>query len=200
MLKVKERQTYLKSLGFYKGMVDGIEGPQTKKAYKDLQNKYFIRKVDKDGIYGKDTDILLQCAYNVWKNCKNFQLGEFRCECNGRYCTGYPAVLNANLLVYLQTIRQTLKVPTTITSGIRCTKYNNSIPGSIKGSKHTKGKAVDFCNSKTTTLGSRKNIINTYMKNKKATYGYCNGYYKGNWGSGYISASYMGTSIHIDVK
>ena len=200
MLNIKTRQTYLKALGLYEGVIDGKEGPLTKKAYKKLQDKYFIRKSDKDGLYGKNTDILLQCAYNVWKYCKNFKLSEFRCECGGKYCTGYPAVLNPYVLMYLQAIRNDTKVATSITSGLRCKKYNNSIPGSIKGSKHTKGKAIDFCNSKTISLANRKSIINKYMKNKKATYGYCNGYYKGNWGSGYISASYMGTSIHIDVK
>ena len=199
MLNLKTRQQYLKTLGFYKGIVDNKEGPLTRKAYKDLQNTYFIRKSDKDSLYGKDTDILLQNAYNVWKSCRNFNLKEFRCECNGKYCTGYPVVLNTNLLVYLQAIRNDLKVATVITSGIRCSRYNNSLPGSIKDSKHTKGKAVDFYNSKTNTLASRKNIINKYMKNKYATYGYCNHYYKSRWGSGSVSASYMGTSIHIDV-
>lgn len=199
MLNVRTRQDYLKTLGFYKGSVDGIEGPQTRAAYKALQNKYFTRKSDKDGLYGNNTDILLQSAYNVWKCCKNFTLPEFKCECNGRYCTGYPAVLNANLLNYLQAIRKSTGVATVITSGVRCQKYNNSLSGSIKDSKHCKGKAVDFYNSKTRTLAQRKSIINDYMKKKGTTYAYCHQYYKSNWGSGYVNAPYMGTSIHIDV-
>lgn len=199
MLNVKTRQTYLKSLGFYKGVIDGIEGSLTKQAYKNLQKTYFVRKSDIDGVYGNNTDKLLQNAYNVWKHCKNFKLSEFRCECNGRYCTGYPVVLNTNLLAYLQKIRTDLKVSTVITSGIRCQKYNDSLTGSIKDSKHTKGKAVDFYNSKTATLTNRKNIINNYIKNRYASYAYCNSYYKSNWGSGYVNAPYMGTSIHIDV-
>jgi hypothetical protein len=200
MLSIKQRQTYLKTLGFYTGMVDGKEGPLTKKAYLKLQKTYFIRKSDIDGVYGKNTDILLRCAYNVWKYCKNFKLDEFKCECKGKYCTGYPKELDKNLLMYLQSIRSELKVATTITSGIRCQKYNDSLTGSIKDSKHTKGKAVDFCNSKTTTLTKRKSIIDKYIKNKYARYSYCNSYYHSIWGKGYISASYMGTSIHIDVK
>ena len=199
MLNMKTRQTYLKALGFYKGSVDGIEGPMTRTAYKSLQNKYFVRKSDKDGIYGNNTDILLQNAYNVWRLCKNFTLPEFKCECNGRYCTGYPKVLNTNLLTYLQSIRKSTGVATVIASGLRCVTLNNKTPGAIKDSKHTKGKAVDFYSSKTTTLNSRKNIINTYMKNRYATYAYCNNYYKSNIGSGYVNAPYMGTSIHIDV-
>ncbi|MBQ2135410.1 MAG: peptidoglycan-binding protein, partial [Clostridia bacterium] len=65
MLSIKERQTYLKHLGFYFGNIDGIVGPKTKTAYKSLQKTFFIREKDIDGIYGKNTDILLQNAYNV---------------------------------------------------------------------------------------------------------------------------------------
>lgn len=53
MLSIKERQTYLKKYGFYTGKIDGIEGPLTKKAYLALQKKYFVRKMDIDGIYGR---------------------------------------------------------------------------------------------------------------------------------------------------
>ena len=54
MLSVKKRQEYLKYLGYYKGAIDGIVGKGTKKAYKDLQNDYFFRSKDKDGLYGKN--------------------------------------------------------------------------------------------------------------------------------------------------
>ena len=65
MLTIKERQEYLYFLGYYKGKIDGIEGKLTKQAYSRLQNDYFFRKKDKDGIYGKNTDTLLKCVYNV---------------------------------------------------------------------------------------------------------------------------------------
>ena len=63
MLSIKDRQIYLKTLGYYQGAIDEIEGPMTKSAYRTLQNKYFTRSCDKDGVYGKNTDILLQNAY-----------------------------------------------------------------------------------------------------------------------------------------
>ena len=66
LLTIKKRQTYLKDLGFYDGLIDGKEGKKTKKAYQDLQNKYFTKKLrpkDRNGIYGKDTDLLLRNAH-----------------------------------------------------------------------------------------------------------------------------------------
>ena len=73
MLTIKQRQEYLKYLGFYKGSIDGIEGNLTKSAYRTLQSKYFARKSDIDGKYGRNTDMLLVNAYNVKKYTKNFK-------------------------------------------------------------------------------------------------------------------------------
>lgn len=81
ILSIRKRQQYLKNLGFYKGMVDGVEGVLTRKAYKSIQEKYFIRDSDIDGIYGKNTEILLRNAERVRLYTKNFSLNEFKCEC-----------------------------------------------------------------------------------------------------------------------
>ena len=48
MLRVKTRQKYMKELGFYKGDVDGKEGPLTKDGYLAMQKAYFKRKSDQD--------------------------------------------------------------------------------------------------------------------------------------------------------
>lgn len=200
MLSVKKRQTYLKELGFYKGKIDGKEGKLTKQAYLDLQEKYFVREKDIDGIYGKNTDILLQNAYNVNKYCKNFKLEEFKCSCKGKYCTTYPVLLNTHLLKYIQEIR-TEYGATTITSGMRCQKYNDSIKGSSKTSKHIKGKAVDFYNKKgCSSFSKRKATIDKYIKKLYASYAYCDGYGRTKFKKSYPNASNMGSSIHIDTK
>lgn len=91
-LTIKERQQYMKELGFYEGKVDGLEGIKTLKAYANLQVRYFARPDDVDGKYGKNTDNLLRSAY-VCKDLKYFELPEFKCKCGGKYCTGYPATL-----------------------------------------------------------------------------------------------------------
>ena len=54
MLSIRHRQLNLRTYYyFYKGSIDGIEGVQTKKAYREFQ-KFVGIKVD--GIYGKDTN------------------------------------------------------------------------------------------------------------------------------------------------
>ena len=92
MLKIKQRKTYLKELGYFKGTVNAKEDDDLKKAYKDLQDDYFTRKKDRDGKYGPNTEKLLLNAYYVKKYTKNFKLEEFKCECGGKFCTGYPGV------------------------------------------------------------------------------------------------------------
>lgn len=199
LLNVKQRQSKLKDLGFYKLSIDGIEGVGTKTAYKNLQKKYFTRSSDIDGIYGTNTDKLLRSAWNVYKYCKNFTLQEFKCECGGRGCTGYPAELNATLLKNLQTLRAYYGVPIIITSGVRCSWYNSRLSGSIKNSAHLTGKAVDFYSNKTKTLAQRKSMIDYAIKLSSMSYVYCNGYWRTKWRKGTVSASNMGTSIHMNV-
>ena len=65
MLTIKERQRLLKAIGYYSGAIDGIEGKNTKAGYKKLQQKYFVRKKDIDGIYGTNTERLLLNVYRV---------------------------------------------------------------------------------------------------------------------------------------
>lgn len=189
MLSVRTRQNYLKTLGFYTGKIDGAEGPLTKKAYKALQDKYFIRKKDLDGLYGKNTEKLLINAYYVKKYTKNFKVEEFKCQCGGKHCTGYPVTLSAQLLKNMQSVRNKYGV-TTITSGMRCIGHNNSTKGSSKTSRHLEGKALDFVNAKTKTEAGRKEIMAYIKKLKGHRYTYCN-----------IGGNYpnMGNAIHFDV-
>lgn len=200
MLSVKKRQEYLKYLGYYKGAIDGKVGKGTKKAYKDLQNDYFFRTKDKDGLYGKNTDILLQNAYNVKKYAKNFNLkAELSCHCKGKYCTGYPAVYSINALTYLQDVRNEYGVVSVI-SPLRCTKQNKLVGGVIN-SAHKKGQAFDIQNAKICgSLTSRKNFINEFIKKSKSVYAYCNGYGKTKYTTSYPKAPGMGKSVHIQTK
>lgn len=190
MLTKKKRQEYLKALGYYTGKIDGIVGAKTKAAYKALQKDYFTRDKDIDGIYGKNTDILLQNAYNVKTYCKNFELHEFKCGCGGKHCTGYPELLNVQLLKNLQALRNKFGA-TIITSGLRCKKHNSSLAGSSTTSRHLKGKALDIKNNTSRTTGGRLDIMAFWKKQPKQRYSYCN---LGN------SNPNMGTAVHVDVK
>lgn len=200
MLTVKQRQEKLKFLGFYKGAIDGVEGAKTKRAYKELQDTYFFRKQDKDGKYGTNTEKLLESAYNVKKYSKNFDLKKDKlyCHCKGKYCTGYPAIINDDLMRNIQAERDKWGA-TSITSMLRCKKWNE-LQGGTKNSYHTKGKAVDFWNKHTLTLSKRKDVINYWFKLHNPHYSYCNGYYKSKSGSGSKTAKGMGISVHGDVS
>ena len=94
LLSVSARKKRFKYLG-YEYNEEGI---------KKLQAKY-LRKKDVDGVYGPNTDNLLRHVYNVKKFTKNFAPEEFKCECGGRYCTGYPSYLKEVELKNLQSIR-----------------------------------------------------------------------------------------------
>ena len=189
MLSVRNRQSYLKALGFYDGEIDGIAGDKTKKAYAAIQDKYFTRKDDKDGKYGKNTDKLLQNAYRVSLYCKNFRLEEFKCQCGGKYCTGYPEILDIKLLGNVQSTRDKYG-PTVISSGLRCSKHNSKVGGSLT-SRHKRGKALDIKGAYTKTESGRKDVMAHWKTLPGQRYTYCN-----------IGGNYpnMGNSVHVDVK
>jgi hypothetical protein len=185
---VLNRQKYLKELGFYTGALDGTEGAKTREAYKKLQDRYFKRALDRTGKYDTNTDILLQNAWRVKKNCKNFKLEEFRCSCG--MCTGYPVVLDTYLLANLQSVRNMFGA-CTITSGLRCKKHNDSLKGSAKNSRHLSGKAVDIVCGVSKTEAGRQKVMNYWRTLKNQRYCYCN-----------IAGSHkhMGNAVHLDTK
>lgn len=189
MLNIKTRQTYLKTLGFYKGEVDGLEGKLTKAAYLALQKAYFTRKSDQDGIYGTDTERLLLSVYRVKKNCKNFKVEEFKCQCGGKYCSGYPAALDEQFLKNLQKVRDKYG-SVRITSGMRCDRHNANVGGS-SGSRHRLGKAADFYVSCCAKESGRKQVMTYWKTLPKWRYTYCN-----------IGGNYpnMGSAVHVDVS
>lgn len=199
MLTIRTRQQYLTTLGFYKGKINGVENNATRAAYLALQKKYFVRKSDQDGLYGPNTDILLLNAIRVHNRSKNFNLTEFKCDCGGRHCTGYPTYLSKDLLDNIQKIRTNYGQPVTITSGLRCKKRNAEV-GGISTSKHLKGKAVDFyIPGHTDTEAQRLATSKYWMKMKNSNYSYA-----------YLPTKYraviervstgMGNAVHGDVK
>lgn len=197
MLDIKKRQSILKTINLYNGKIDGVEGIKTKNAYLTLQKKYFKRKSDIDGIYGKNTDILLQ-NINIFLKSKYFKLEEFRCKCN-KYCTGYPCIIDKNLVRNLNKLRSSYGI-LRISSGLRCSKYNNLI-GGTKNSKHVKGKACDVHNSSiNTTFESRKKAILKWLTFDNSVMAYCNGFMKrkNSLITNYRSST-MNNSVHFEV-
>lgn len=191
LLTIQERQAYLKALGLYIGKVDGVEGDKTKSAYVALQKRYFTRQKDLDGKYGINTDILLRAVYNC-AGAKHFKITEFRCKCNARYCTGYPAEVSRDLIDNLERIRSKYGAPVKITSGLRCKTWNAKQSGSSSASRHMSGKAADFQIAGITTTEKTRKAVIAYCKtlpNHRYTYGNING-----------SHPNMSSSVHTDVK
>lgn len=182
ILSIKNRQKYLKALGFYDGKISGKEDKPLKEAYLKLQKKYFPKE-EQDSKYGTKTDILLRSAYNC-RDLKYFKLEEFKCNCGGKYCTGYPAVVSRSLVLKLDQKLRPKYGAMTITSCLRCTTWNR-MQGGVTGSRHPLGKAADFQCAKSRKGASARNKIITYCK-KHFRYSYGN-------------TSGMGASIHVDV-
>lgn len=193
MLDKKTREKYLSVLGY----------SNDKKGILKLQTNYFFNKKDKDGIYGKNTDILLQNVYNIKTLCKNFDLisDKMYCRCRGKYCTGYPAVIDINLLRTLQNFRTTLGFSMIVESCLRCTKHNKN-SGGASGSRHLTGKAIDISNKTyTNSLERRKVLSNKWVSwYPTSRYSYSNGYGNNKGAISTPKVPSMGISIHFDVK
>lgn len=169
-----------------------------KEGIEKLQKKYFTRESDVDGKYGTDTDRLLRHVYNVKKVAPNFKPQEFKCECGGRYCTGYPSYMKQAELKHIQTIRDHYGKPMKVTCGMRCRPYNDSLPGSIKNSLHLVGRAVDFyMEGVTDTLAHRKKAIKWIKKLPNHHYTYGDGINSYGYS---VAASYMGNALHTDTN
>lgn len=174
MLSKKKRKEYLKAVG----CAD----------VKSFQKKY-MRAKDVDGKYGTNTDKALQSVYNVLTYGDGyFKPEEFRCKCGGKYCTGYPAIIDVQLIKNLAYLRKDSGKPITISSGLRCKKWNAKQSGSASKSRHMSGKAADIISSVlTNTKDARNKLIKRWYSFKKANYAYGN-------------TSNMGKAVHVDVK
>lgn len=180
----KSIKKYLKALGLYDGTINSYVTPVYTKAVKSVQNKYFKRSCDRDGIGGSDTLKLVKTLYN-FRGIKHFKPSEFRCNCG--HCTGYPVVISRRLLLNLDYLREKYGA-ITITSGLRCKWKNSRLSGSSSTSYHMKGKAADMYNYKlTATYAKRKAFIKRWYGFKGAHYAYGN-------------TSNMGNAVHVDVK
>lgn len=187
LLAKNKRIAFMKYLGY----------EYNKEGIKALQKKYFTRKRDIDGKYGKSTDILLRHVYNVTRYAPHFKPEEFKCECGGRFCTGYPSWMKKDQLLLLEKIREHYAKPIKVTCGLRCKGYNAELNGSIINSLHMSGKATDFYQKGVTdTLANRKKSMRWIKKVKGA--GYCYGDGINIYGDR-TAAPYMGNALHIDV-
>lgn len=80
----------------------------------------------------------------------NFTLSEFSCQCRYHDCN--VTLISKKLIANLQSLRDVMKEPLTVTCGYRCERHNAEVAGSSKLSQHVQGLAADI------RTESRKNM------------------------------------------
>lgn len=181
----KKIKTGLKTLGYFDGSIDSYVTPEYNEAVLKFQKKAFKRDKDKDGVGGPDTWIAVQTFVN-FIDIKYFEPEEVRCNCG--HCTGYPAVIDKQLMKNVDYLRKDSGAPITITSGMRCKWKNDHTSGSSPTSKHMYAKALDIHSSVlTSTKSKRSSLVKRWYSFKKANYSYAN-------------TPGMDNAVHVDVK
>jgi uncharacterized protein YcbK (DUF882 family) len=160
-MTVKQRQLLLAYLGYYVGIADDEWGTLSKVACAAFQTDF--GGITVDGYGGRETDKALKhaVAYDMfkvdkdidvptkettgsfWDEIEYFTRDEFRCQCGGKYCDGFPAEPKEQLVRTCDKLRKNLGVPITIVSGLRCPTWNQ-IQGGVADSQHMYGEAADI--------------------------------------------------------
>ena len=131
--------------------VDGICGEKTEKALRHAV-AYGMpeKKSDKTDCTSDCTIVQNNNTVNstdnntgtVWDEIKYFKKPEFACKC-GKYCDGYPAEIDMNMVKIADEIRARIGKPISINSGLRCKTHNANV-GGVSNSQHLYGNAADL--------------------------------------------------------
>ena len=153
-MTVKQIQNLLQYLGYYNGIPDGDFGPLTREAVTDFQRAFGL-KVDGDPgpetqkalthavAYGMPTREEPEPTADWWDEIEFFDREEFRCQCGGKYCDGYPAEPQEKMVRIADAARKHFKRPANVVSGLRCETWNE-IQGGVWNSQHRYGEACDL--------------------------------------------------------
>lgn len=180
-MTIKQRQHLLAYLGYYGGQidgdwgsiscescrrfqedmgiaVDGYGGPETDSTLKyavanDLFKSELVDNVADINVGNKsdkDSNVHIKTG-TFWDNSEFFDREEFRCQCKGKYCNGFPVEPEEELVRVCNEIRRRLGVPVSIVdsggSGVRCPQHNAAV-GGVRNSNHLYGKAADLHSEK----------------------------------------------------
>lgn len=138
--------------------VDGIPGAITAEATRKLQERL---ELTPDGVWGDQTDAAVreyifagrdlpeeqEATGTFWDDIEFFTREEFRCQCGGKYCDGFPVEPQEKMVRTVDEIRRRLGVPVQIVeaggSGVRCPQHNADVGGAVN-SDHMGGDAADL--------------------------------------------------------
>ena len=151
-MTIQQKQHLLAYLGYYRGTIDGIWGPQSAQAAARFQEDWGRLAVD--GIAGEKTQQALRQAVSegmpekeepesFWEEIHYFSEEEFRCKCGGRYCNGFPARMHRDVVKVADRARAHFGGAGDVISGLRCPVHNSNCGGAQK-SRHMTGKAIDL--------------------------------------------------------
>ena len=172
-MTLKQKQALLAYLGYYDGPLDGLWGEKSQRATIDFQRAYMDQaevdgifgaateqrilevvasgeKPDKMDCTSDYTNVQSNNTGNstdsntgtLWDGIKYFKKSEFSCKC-GKYCDGYPAEIDMNMVKIADKIRSKIGKPITINSGLRCKTHNANV-GGVSNSQHLYGNAADL--------------------------------------------------------
>lgn len=162
-MNVIQIQHLLAYLGYDPGDCDGAMGRNTQAAVQRFQADYGLTA---DGDPGAATKKMLIGAIagtaakvdrpaqtgqeagktgTFWDDIQFFSRAEFKCQCGGKYCNGFPAEPAEETVRMADEIRRRAGVPLKVNSGVRC-KQHNADPnvGGVWNSLHLTGQAVDL--------------------------------------------------------
>ena len=156
-MNVLQVQCLLAYLGYPVGIPDGVTGSQTRQAVKLFQA---AEGLTADGDPGQETQTALLAAVaagrmytpakvenaepgTFWDEIRYFRREEFRCQCGGKYCSGFPAEPVEETVRLADEIRRRAGVPLKVNSGVRCKQHNADV-GGVWNSLHLTGQAIDL--------------------------------------------------------
>lgn len=129
------------------GGIDGIDGPKTQAAMVEFKRLYYCGE---EGLVGaiagtvsKMEKVPDSTTGTFWDDIKYFSREEFRCNCKGKYCNGFPAEPDEKMVRLMDNIRTHFNVPIIPHSGVRCKTWNK-LQGGGTASQHLYGTACDF--------------------------------------------------------
>ena len=144
---------------------DGIWGPKSQAAMAEFQTRF--GGIEVNGLVTEESSKALRHAVaywydeveepaketngDIWAESEFFTSEEFRCQCGGKYCDGFPVEPEPDLVRFCNNFRRRLGVPVTIVesggSGVRCPQHNANV-GGVANSNHLYGKAADLHSEK----------------------------------------------------
>ncbi len=163
-MTVIQIQHLLAYLGYDPGDCDGAMGRNTQAAVRRFQADYGLTA---DGDPGSATQKMLIGAVagtaakvdkpaqtgqeagktgTFWDDIQFFSRAEFKCQCGGRYCNGFPVEPAEETVRMADEVRRRAGVPLTVNSGLRCARHNAEV-GGVSNSLHLTGQAVDLSGS-----------------------------------------------------